>query len=469
MKKALIILALGMFLIIPDNVEAESTYTVCSSGCDFTGLEEIYNKYHDHSFTEKNITLDIKDGTYDASGLYSIWNFSDSLTIKGESKENTILTNVSNYYSSGSSANLNMENVTLVLDGQLAKANIEGDVRLSNIDINVSREARVIDDFLFNIDGNNIIIEDVTFNSEYQFDSDYEYSGIYLRCYDNVEINNLTINSNGSPLTKGLVLDNVESAFINNLTVNNCQVGLYVHRNIGNANFSTINSEIEVNNSNLLNNTCSTFNILDDKTEGSVGSMEKNKYSGLIAYNLPFTSKKNYQVVFNKNNSLNCAVASGNDTNTYISADNTWDKEPVSYTYDEIDYDNLTNTVQNANNGTVDIAKNYKGTVTIEEGSSVDDNSAFDVELNLDGVTWTSEDESIARIENGKILGLKEGTTIITGVSNDGLTNYLIEVNVIKNPVTNSMIYVGMGVILILVLGTALYTVYRIKTIVKED
>ena len=112
---------------------------------------------------------------------------------------------------------------------------------------------------------------------------------------------------------------------------------------------------------------------------------------------------------------------------------------------------------------------NYKGTVTIEEGSSVDDVTAFEEELNLDGVTWTSEDESIARIENGKILGLKEGTTTITGVSSDGLTNYLIEVNVIKNPVTNSMIYVGIGVILILVLGTVLYAVYRIKTIVKED
>ena len=112
---------------------------------------------------------------------------------------------------------------------------------------------------------------------------------------------------------------------------------------------------------------------------------------------------------------------------------------------------------------------NYKGTVTIEEGSSVDDVTAFEENLNLDGVTWTSYDEAIARIENGKILGLKEGTTTITGVSSDGLTTYEIVVNVIKNPVTNSMIYVGIGVILILVLGTALYTVYRIKTIVKED
>ena len=67
------------------------------------------------------------------------------------------------------------------------------------------------------------------------------------------------------------------------------------------------------------------------------------------------------------------------------------------------------------------------------------------------------------------MVRLKEGTTTITGVSSDGLTTYLIEVTVIKNPVTNSMIYVSIGVILILVLGTVLYIVYRIKTIVKED
>ena len=31
------------------------------------------------------------------------------------------------------------------------------------------------------------------------------------------------------------------------------------------------------------------------------------------------------------------------------------------------------------------------------------------------------------------------------------------------------MIYVGIGVILILVLGTALYIVYRIRVVTKED
>lgn len=115
--------------------------------------------------------------------------------------------------------------------------------------------------------------------------------------------------------------------------------------------------------------------------------------------------KKNYQVVFNSGNKLNCAVASGTNTNTYVSGDNTWNKEPLSYTYDEINYDNLKDTTQNVNKGTVDVGKKYKGTVTIEEGSSVDDETAFLEELNLNGVTWKVEDESISKIENGKIIG----------------------------------------------------------------
>ena len=112
---------------------------------------------------------------------------------------------------------------------------------------------------------------------------------------------------------------------------------------------------------------------------------------------------------------------------------------------------------------------NYNGTISLEEGSSIDINSAFDEDVDLSNVIWTSEDDSIARIENNKIVGLSEGRTKITGVSSDGLTSYEIDVTVISNPVTNSMTYIGIGLVLILVLGTALFTVYRIKVIVNDD
>ena len=116
----------------------------------------------------------------------------------------------------------------------------------------------------------------------------------------------------------------------------------------------------------------------------------------------------------------------------------------------------------------VEPSNSYKGKVTIEVGSSVDDIKAFEEALDLSNVTWTSKDESIAKIENGKIIGIKEGTVIITGVGSDG-TTYEIEVTVISNPVTSSVIYIGIGIILILILGTGVYVIYRIKNVVNKD
>ena len=116
----------------------------------------------------------------------------------------------------------------------------------------------------------------------------------------------------------------------------------------------------------------------------------------------------------------------------------------------------------------VEPINSYKGKVTIEVGSSIDDIKAFEDNLDLSGVTWTVKDESIAKIENGKIIGLKNGTTVITGVGSDG-TSYEIEVTVISNPVTSSVLYIGIGLVLILILGTGAYIVYRVKNVVKDN
>ena len=116
----------------------------------------------------------------------------------------------------------------------------------------------------------------------------------------------------------------------------------------------------------------------------------------------------------------------------------------------------------------VEPTNSYKGKVTIEVGSSIDDIKAFEDNLDLSGVTWTVKDESIAKIENGKIIGLKNGTTVITGVGSDG-TSYEIEVTVISNPVTSSVLYIGIGLILILILGTGAYITYRIKNVINKE
>ena len=116
----------------------------------------------------------------------------------------------------------------------------------------------------------------------------------------------------------------------------------------------------------------------------------------------------------------------------------------------------------------VEPTNSYKGKVTIEVGSSIDDIKAFEENLDLSGVTWTVEDSSIAKIENGKIIGLKNGTTTITGVGSDG-TTYEIEVTVITNPITSSAVYIGIGIILVLVLGTGIYVTYKVNNVVDKE
>ncbi len=105
----------------------------------------------------------------------------------------------------------------------------------------------------------------------------------------------------------------------------------------------------------------------------------------------------------------------------------------------------------------------YNGVITIEVNDNTDLLNAFDNINILEGVTWTSEDSSIAIVENGKIVGLRDGQTIIRGVSSDGLTIYEIKVTVLKNPVTMSSIYVIIGLGIIIGLGTVLYLYYRKK------
>ena len=118
--------------------------------------------------------------------------------------------------------------------------------------------------------------------------------------------------------------------------------------------------------------------------------------------------------------------------------------------------------VETANNS-------YKGKVTIEEGSSVDDDRAFTEEVDLSGnITWTSEDESVAKIEDGRILGRKEGITTIHGVRDDG-TTYEIEVTVIKNPITISSTYIAIGLVVIIVVATILYLYYRKRSKTLEN
>ena len=438
MKKLFLITVvfLGIFFL-PKNVYAKTTITVCNSGCDYSNFEEVEYAYMDGNLTDKELIVELGEGSYEYNDLYRYIN---SLTINGVSKENTVLQMV----------NSNLDNLVLnnmsVVDNYGSISFNNKNVTLKNIIINFSDiEEKWTNLSLMNIF--NINLENVTVNNNDSYSAlgstnvyiyfNHEYTGD-----SNVNINGLTIN-NKNKVSYGLVLDEVANANINNLTVNNTNVGLYVHRH----NDYPLQSSVIVNNSNLSNNTCSSFNVLDD-----------NHFDYIPMSNI---NNKNYQLSFRNNNKLNCAVASGYGTNTYISSNNVFSNNLNNYTYDEINYDNLTDTIQNINNGSVDIVSKYKGVITVEQGSSSLVESAFDDDVDLSSnITWTSSDSAIAVIDTNEIIGIKEGRTIITGVSDEGLNEYEIDVTVIKNPATNSVIYITIGVCFILILGTITYVVY---------
>ena len=450
-RQLLLIIFLSIIFFIPEGVEAETTVTMCKSGCDYTNFDEIVNAYTSQTLTDKELIIEVGEGEYDANNKDFISNLYkrrvSSIKIKGVSKEKTIIKNHCSEYTTYDGYSLSFENVSI--ESLFFDTRSINSINLENVNITFSLDNSYSipdESYLIRIYNlkyvliNNVNVDISNYNETLKLNCLYIYS-------ENNYINNLTINSNYH-LNKGLFIDNTKKTVINGLTVNNSEIGLYVHRE--KEVYNDIDSSVKIDNSDLSNNTCSSFNVFDNNKEVNL---------------LPIANRTNkyYQVVFNSGNKLNCAVASGTDTNTFVSGDNTWSKTPNSYTYDEINYDNLTDTTQNVNKGTVDVGKKYKGTVTIEVGSSVDGVTAFLEELDLNGVTWTVKDESISKIENGKILGIKEGITTITGVSSDGLTTYEIEVNVIKNPVTNSSIYVIIGLIIIVMLGTIVSIYYKKK------
>ena len=439
MKKAILVtlIFLGIFFL-PKNVYASTTITVCNSGCDYNSFAEVESAYKEGTLTDKNLVVELKEGTHVYHRLSH--NYINSLTINGVSKDNVILD-----LSDGNSFNLQeliLKNISIKNDNasnfgeQLSGTKIV----LDNVVISVYNYTNdsVLGLELFS---NNINIKDVVLNNN--LNSINGNHALYISGSNSVNIDGLTVNTINGKTSYGLTLDNIGNASLNNLKINNSFIGLYVHRLIK----YNVNSSVIVNNSDLSNTTCSCFNVLDN-----------NK---LIVAPISFINNKNYQVVFKDNNKLNCAVASGYDTNTHISSNNIFSSNFYNYTGEEIDYDNLTGTIQNINKGSVDVISKYKGVITIEQGSSSLLKAAFDDNTPLSSkITWSSEDGAIATIEDDKILGIKEGKTTITGISDDLLSEYEIDVTVIRNPVTSSAIYITLGICLILILGSITYIVY---------
>lgn len=127
----------------------------------------------------------------------------------------------------------------------------------------------------------------------------------------------------------------------------------------------------------------------------------------------------------------------------------------------------LNSDISLSGNGTEDnpyiisLSKRYKESVDLVVNGNMSVGSVFNNIALPDDITWTSSDSSIAVVDSGKIIALREGNTVLTGISSDGVAIYEINVNVtslevaVPNTLVNVTTVIIVGIIIILV-GSAI-------------
>lgn len=217
-KYLLLIIFIGLIFFIPEGVEAETTVTVCKSGCDYTNFDEIVDAYLSSTLTDKDLIVKVGEGEYVDDNLSRTVDF-DSLQIIGVSKEKTILNNAI-IYSTYNTSRIDIENLTVnhASDKTIAIKSVNNLI-LKNVNINININESLGEEsfgyrLIFIENSTNAVIENVTINNDtddkslpdltYYQQNAQNYLGMYLKSKD-LTINNLTINDNGGiPLNKGL-------------------------------------------------------------------------------------------------------------------------------------------------------------------------------------------------------------------------------------------------------------------------
>lgn len=178
-----LILALvgGLWLVVPSaQPVSAATITVCSSGCNYTTIQEAVNA------AVAGDVIEIKNGTYTSSTI----NINKSLTITGESQSGVIIkAGTSNGYGLDvTETNFTIQNVTIQNnDGALYGLKISGssDVNIQNVA--VSGYVRSGVDL---IGCNNAIVENV-------YSHDNGGAGIAVSNSTDVTLRNITTSNNG--------------------------------------------------------------------------------------------------------------------------------------------------------------------------------------------------------------------------------------------------------------------------------
>lgn len=456
---------LFIMLIVPLFVNAQTyTYNVCKSGCDYNDLNDAFAEVRSKTtnFNNDDVIINITDSesyniySYDIN--YSSENNSNYVNLKSftfngnnakiSSSEGTRLrifskevnfnnVNFENYWTDNINDNLQVNNL-------IGLAIYSDNLNIKNSKIGIIQAVKDYNDFSdaanIKIDQSEIFKIDavglVEANDSKFYNFNVNGSNFTLK---NIQSNNISINFGGS----GNSISNID---FDNLNVSTIAIIMFCQGKIQNSHFGGIYTPI----SNL-----SIYN-----TSGKILNAAESADSIINVYN-PVTDSLSY-ISLNSFENINQVIPNGDFQKLY---------EPDTWLVNYADI--------NSNNSTAKINIFFDKEKTIKVGENTNFTELFSTLKNNDNIIYEVEDNTVAKVENNKIIGLKTGTTKITATAKDNVATYTLNLNVeketipekidkmtIKVPITGSKIkawVVVVSVILLAVIGTCSYMLIRRK------
>ncbi|MBQ6539147.1 MAG: hypothetical protein IJL76_02595 [Bacilli bacterium] len=363
-KNLFFVFVLCLFLI-PFCTNA-TQYSVCKNGCDYDDLDELF------TYLEDSGSRGVADITFMDSSEYIIKNHN------------------LNYYigfSSGNGSNINVSGV--------------------NDDTKLTFTTLFVDD-----DNNLVKLKNLNMYGTSEICNE-ENKGMctVVKIETNSMLENVTINGSFS----GLGLEKGYSHTINGYTFNGPNYGIVV---MGHGDSSFPNRSININNAKLGKCACSLA-VYD------FGEMIKSDNDTIDKRE---DSVKSYAIKVDSSE-VNCAKYGASNVDfasnpvIYFTANNTWTKPIVKGTL----FNSEANVVEEFNSRVViDLAK--KKTIKLNSRVSVQDYFDELKDVDTGDISWRVADPTVLKIENGKVVPLKLGSTDVTATYDN--INYTINFRV---------------------------------------
>ena len=362
-------------LLIPMLVNAETlTYNICKSGCEYNDVTTVLNEIN--NATENS---DIKIV------------FKDSDTYEGYS--NQFIYSINRHFSSFE-----------IIGNNATIKNLAIEIKADDIDI-----------------------KDLTISKE-KTDNNSGVSVIECQA-NNLIVNNINIvtliaDTNNINISDSNFIDGISGDINNEININNLNAKMVLIGQDGGSTLSTAN--IENINIDLLYLEDCNATIRNSKVIGIISSYGTlnvyNSTGKVLASNANIygsnNTKTDYIKVTNENQ-LSTAFTNYEDTGLF-NPDN-W-----LYTYTEI-------AIEPEIPSGIFVYYDLEKDVSVNQ--KIDFLQLFNTDIAEKEVAYTVNDNSIVKIEDNSLIGLKEGSTTIVGTTDDGHIIYTLKVNVLKETI----------------------------------